>query len=67
MQFEELSYSVKIPTKKFTMVERIKGLSLSGFPRTEWEEKYLLKDLTGTIKVWNMKSTRTETFKFRWL
>jgi hypothetical protein len=51
MQFEELSYSVRFPVKKLSLAERIKGLSLSGFPRTEWNEKYLLQDLTGTIKV----------------
>lgn len=51
IQFEDLTYSVSVPVKKLSMVDRIKGLSLSGFPRTEKLDKILLKDVTGTIRV----------------
>eukprot|EP01134_Creolimax_fragrantissima_P007704 CFRG7704T1 len=48
--FTSLHYSVPIPVKKLSPWDKISGLSMSGFPRTEMVEKNLLTNVTGTIK-----------------
>eukprot|EP00122_Pirum_gemmata_P018367 Pgem_evm1s17198 len=48
--FEQLYYSVKIPVRKLGLWEKVKGLSLQGFPSVEYESKFLLSNISGTIK-----------------
>eukprot|EP00123_Amoebidium_parasiticum_P015770 comp23138_c0_seq1/m.37347 comp23138_c0_seq1/g.37347 ORF comp23138_c0_seq1/g.37347 comp23138_c0_seq1/m.37347 type:complete len:649 (-) comp23138_c0_seq1:240-2186(-) len=48
--FDALSYSVPVPVHKRSAWEKFKGISLDGIPKDEVFDKYLLTNVTGTIK-----------------
>jgi hypothetical protein len=49
--FTELSYSIMVPAREMSFGEKIKGMTWRGLAKPEMEQKYLLNNLTGTIKV----------------
>eukprot|EP00124_Ichthyophonus_hoferi_P000453 Ihof_evm5s17 gene=Ihof_evmTU5s17 len=48
--FDSLSYSVPVVVKEMSFMEKMRGLSLQGFPKEEVYDKYLLTTVTGAIK-----------------
>eukprot|EP01137_Pigoraptor_chileana_P008857 Opistho-2@56272 len=50
ISFSDLDYSVERPVRQLSLYEKLSGFSLSGFPKPEMTEKYLLRGVTGTIK-----------------
>ena len=50
ISFNNLCYYLETEVKPLSLYDKFAGLSLSGFPKGEITQKYLLTDVTGTIK-----------------
>eukprot|EP01135_Chromosphaera_perkinsii_P006059 Nk52_evm7s387 gene=Nk52_evmTU7s387 len=54
ISFNNLCYYIEQEIAPLSLYDKLAGLSLSGFPKGEITQKYLLTDVTGTIKPGSM-------------